>query len=231
MARKPLNKKKKQIKTGFRQSTRQPRLLPACFFLLLVCGLLTALFFADRLKLPGRSPGDEQRTPSLKNSNPGAPAGRSTIPKIDIDPAITAKESLTIYRLAPDLGRPQPLNASLPKLTQAEKINAILARLTGRRYPGIAPLPESTRILKSSLAPPVMVLDLDPEILTAVAAYGAQDERLAIFCLTHSFLDNFPEYDQLQILIGGKIEKTLAGHIDISRPLRRQNGPVTPSRD
>ncbi|HDS17112.1 MAG TPA: hypothetical protein ENN66_11015 [Proteobacteria bacterium] len=119
----------------------------------------------------------------------------------------------------------------MPKLSQSEKITAIVARLTETRYPGIAPLPESTRILNSNLAPPVMVLDLDPEILTAVAAYGAQDERLAIFCLAQSLLENFPEYDQLQILIGGKIEKTLAGHIDISRPLRRQSGPMTTGRD
>lgn len=48
---------------------------------------------------------------------------------------------------------------------------------------------------------------------------GTSAELLSIYSIVNTLLENFPAYTQVQILIDGKLQQTLAGHIDIRKPL------------
>ncbi|UCF30715.1 MAG: GerMN domain-containing protein [bacterium] len=48
---------------------------------------------------------------------------------------------------------------------------------------------------------------------------GSWSELLTVYALVNTITENFPEVDRVQLLIEGKESETLAGHIDISRPL------------
>lgn len=51
---------------------------------------------------------------------------------------------------------------------------------------------------------------------------GSSGELLTIYSIVNTLLINFPSQSRVQILIQGKPEETLAGHIDISNPLGKR---------
>ncbi|NOY86306.1 MAG: GerMN domain-containing protein [Deltaproteobacteria bacterium] len=48
---------------------------------------------------------------------------------------------------------------------------------------------------------------------------GSWTELLTIYSIVNTITENFPEVKKVQILIEGREPETLAGHVDISRPL------------
>lgn len=48
---------------------------------------------------------------------------------------------------------------------------------------------------------------------------GSTGELLTVYSIVNTLLDNFPSHSYVQILIEGMPEETLAGHIDIRKPL------------
>ena len=48
---------------------------------------------------------------------------------------------------------------------------------------------------------------------------GSTGELLTVYSIVNTLLDNFPSHSYVQILIEGMSEETLAGHIDIRKPL------------
>lgn len=48
---------------------------------------------------------------------------------------------------------------------------------------------------------------------------GSTGELLTVYSIVNTLLDNFPSQSYVQILIEGMPEETLAGHIDIRKPL------------
>jgi len=69
-------------------------------------------------------------------------------------------------------------------------------------------------------------VDLDPpsEPLT-----GSSTELLMTYAVVNSILLNCPELDTVQLLFGGREVKTLAGHLDLSRPLSLNKGFIATS--
>jgi hypothetical protein len=63
-------------------------------------------------------------------------------------------------------------------------------------------------------------VDLDPAIRTAHPG-GTQQELMTVYTIVNAVLTNLPNLQQVQILIGGQEADTLAGHVDLRRPLRR----------
>lgn len=51
---------------------------------------------------------------------------------------------------------------------------------------------------------------------------GSSGELLTVYSIVNTLLINFPSQSRVQILIQGKPEETLAGHIDISNPLGKR---------
>ncbi len=63
-------------------------------------------------------------------------------------------------------------------------------------------------------------VDLDPTIRTAHAG-GSHQELMTVYTIVNALLTNLPNLQEVQILIGGQEADTLAGHVDLRRPLRQ----------
>jgi hypothetical protein len=66
-------------------------------------------------------------------------------------------------------------------------------------------------------------VDLDPSIRTAHPG-GTLQEMMTVYTIVHAVLTNLPNLQEVQILIGGQEVDTLAGHVDLRRPLRKNEG-------
>jgi len=81
------------------------------------------------------------------------------------------------------------------------------------------PLPESTRLNGVFTESGVVYVDLSREMKEGQSG-GTTQELLSIFSVVDT-LTSLPDVKRIKILIDGKEESTLCGHIDISEPLER----------
>ena len=65
-------------------------------------------------------------------------------------------------------------------------------------------------------------VDLDPAIRTSHPG-GTQQELMTVYTIVNAVLTNLPKLQEVQILIGGQEADTLAGHVDLRRPLRKND--------
>ena len=70
-------------------------------------------------------------------------------------------------------------------------------------------------------------VDLDPAIRTAHPG-GTHQELMTVYTIVNALLTNLPNLQEVQILIGGQEADTLAGHVDLRRPLRKNEGLILP---
>lgn len=63
-------------------------------------------------------------------------------------------------------------------------------------------------------------VDLDPVIRTAHSG-GSHQELMTVYTIVNALLTNLPNLQEVQILVGGQEVDTLAGHVDLRRPLRK----------
>ena len=52
---------------------------------------------------------------------------------------------------------------------------------------------------------------------------------MTVYTIVHAVVTNLPNLQEVQILIGGQEADTLAGHIDLRRPLRKNEGLILPA--
>jgi germination protein M len=65
-------------------------------------------------------------------------------------------------------------------------------------------------------------VDLGPEIVRAHPG-GSAAEQLTLYAIVNAVAANLPAVATVQVLVEGKEVDTLAGHVDIRRPLRRND--------
>jgi hypothetical protein len=63
-------------------------------------------------------------------------------------------------------------------------------------------------------------VDLSPEVSTAHPG-GSLTELLTVYSLVNAVAANLPVVQRVQLLVGGKEVDTIAGHVDVRRPLTR----------
>ena len=68
-------------------------------------------------------------------------------------------------------------------------------------------------------------VDLDPAIRTAHPG-GTLQELMTVYTIVNAVLTNLPKLQEVQILIGGQEADTLAGHVDLRRPLRKNESLI-----
>ena len=68
-------------------------------------------------------------------------------------------------------------------------------------------------------------VDLDPAIRTAHPG-GTMRELMTVYTIVNAVLTNLPDLQEVQILIGGQEADTLAGHVDLRRPLRKDSSLI-----
>jgi hypothetical protein len=52
---------------------------------------------------------------------------------------------------------------------------------------------------------------------------------MTVYTIVNAILTNLPNLQEVQILIGGQEADTLAGHVDLRRPLRKNDAIVVAS--
>ena len=70
-------------------------------------------------------------------------------------------------------------------------------------------------------------VDLDAMIRTKHPG-GSMNELLTVFSIVNAIVTNLPGVQSVQLLIDGREVDTLAGHVDLRRPLRKNDGLLTP---
>jgi hypothetical protein len=68
-------------------------------------------------------------------------------------------------------------------------------------------------------------VDLDPAIRTSHPG-GSMHELMTVYTIVNAVLTNLPNLQEVQILIGGQEADTLAGHVDLRRPLRKNEALI-----
>jgi Sporulation and spore germination len=63
-------------------------------------------------------------------------------------------------------------------------------------------------------------VDLSREVASAHPG-GTVDELLTVYTLVHALTENLPAVTAVQLLVDGKEVETLAGHVDLRRPLAK----------
>ena len=98
-----------------------------------------------------------------------------------------------------------------------------------------APAPLVSTIPKGSTLRGIFVsernevfVDLDPAIRSAHPG-GTLQELMTVYTIVNALLTNLPNLREVQILIGGQEVDTLAGHVDLRRPLRKNEGLILSS--
>jgi len=124
------------------------------------------------------------------------------------------------------------------KITQTESQDVLArARLVAEEQLGEAPaplaspFPEGTRVQAIYLTPTGdAFVDLSLEVSRGHQG-GSLDELLTVYALVNALTINVPEISAVQILVDGREVDTLAGHVDLRRPLARDMKWVTDSSD
>lgn len=102
----------------------------------------------------------------------------------------------------------------------ADQMRAVVEELVRGSRSGLQPtLDPGTRVLEVFVsARGVAYVDLSKEA-QAVAAGGSEAEMITVYSIVNSLTANFPAIKRVQILVEDKPATTLAGHVDLTRPL------------
>lgn len=151
------------------------------------------------------------------------PAPAPVVPKIKATLFFASEDGLWLV--------PTERDVPLAEGTVAQARSVLEAQLAAE-----APAPLVSTIPKGSALRGVFVsernevfIDLDPSIRTAHPG-GTQQELMTVYTIVNSVLTNLPDLREVQILIGGEEADTLAGHVDLRRPLRKNEAIVASSR-
>lgn len=148
------------------------------------------------------------------------PTGEET-PRAARDAASAGRRiSVRLYFEAPDrqglLPEEREVAFSPDLAVQLRTVVEELAR--GSATGLLATLPPGTKILEVFVqARGVAFVDLSAEAAELVG--GSTGELLAVYSVVNTIVTNFPAVSRVQILVGDKPVTSLAGHIDLSRPL------------
>ncbi|SRR5258706_10938798 len=95
------------------------------------------------------------------------------------------------------------------------------AQLTPVAAPLLSAVPPGTTLRALYLsAKGEAYVDLSREVVTAHGG-GSLDELLTVYTIVNALTSNLPAVTTVQVLVDGKEVDTLAGHVDLRRPLAR----------
>ena len=147
-------------------------------------------------------------------------------------PAAVPRIKATLYFASEDGMRLVPAEAEVPL---AEGVVAQARSIVEAQLTAEPPAPLASTIPKGATLRGIFVserneafVDLDPSIRSAHPG-GALQELMTVYTIVNVLLTNLPTLREVQILIGGQEVDTLAGHVDLRRPLRKNEGLILSS--
>jgi spore germination protein GerM len=155
-----------------------------------------------------RVPGAERAVAATPSAPAPAPPGRR----------IKAR----LYYVAPDGTHLQPIERDVPYGEgTADQAKLIMeAQLLPAAEPLVSAVPPGTRLRAVFVTNRgEAFVDLSREI--SAHGRGTVDELLAVYTIVDALTTNLPSVTAVQLLVDGRQVDTLAGHIDLRRPLVR----------
>ncbi len=101
---------------------------------------------------------------------------------------------------------------------ETEATGAVRALLEGPRNGLISAIPAGTRLIGLKVRDSTAFVDFSSEIVKNHPG-GSSGELETVYSIVNTLTLNFQGIKEVQILVEGKKEETLAGHIDINFPL------------
>ncbi len=194
-------------------TSRQANLLTAAGLLALMALLpLTAPRWARLLRQPLTALVEEE-SPAATSLPPAAPRA----PEAEVQRRI----SVRLYFEAGDRFGLVPEERSVPFSSDLSgQIRSVVEELVHGSATGLLPpLAPQVKVLEVFVsARGVAYVNLSKEVSAGLQG-GSRAELLTVYAVVNSITTNFPAIKRVQILVDDRPVPTLAGHVDLSRPL------------
>ncbi len=195
----------------------------------LVAGSAVIIIFLAWMLMAGlgrllRSPAPDDAAPDSAAAPPPPPSAGATAPAV---PRIKA----TLFFASEDGQRlvPAELDVALGEGVVAQARSILEAQLVAEPpAPLVSTIPKDTKLRGVFVSERNEVfVDLEPSI-RANHPGGSFQEIMTVYTIVNALLTNLPTLQEVQILIGGQEVDTLAGHVDLRRPLRKNDSLIQP---
>jgi hypothetical protein len=152
-------------------------------------------------------------------STPAAGAATAAVPRIKATLYFQAEDGLHLVASEREI----PLAEGA--VAQARSI--LEAQLSAEPSPPLASTIPKGTVLRGIFVSDrnEVFVDLDPAIRKAHPG-GTLQELMTVYTIVNAVLTNLPNLTEVQILIGGQEADTLAGHVDLRRPLRKNEALI-----
>ena len=178
----------------------------------IIAALILAAFAGAWTLVVYRSRGPAP-TPAAPGTDPAAAAAVAAQPKIKATLYYISEDGLSL----PGVQREVPFGD--PIVEQARRIIEVQLAAAPPPYASAIPAGTKLRALYVGDRGDAFV-DLSGEVRTAHTG-GALDELFTTYAIVNALTVNLPAITRVQILVDGKEVDTLAGHVDLRRPLQK----------
>jgi spore germination protein GerM len=151
------------------------------------------------------------------------------LPGVVTPPAATAHINVTLYYASQDGEALVPVRREVPLAegTVAQGAQILAAQFDAAPAPFSSVIPKGTKLRAFYVIADRgdAFVDLSREISTAHAG-GTLSELLTVYAIVNAVTANLPAVQRVQLLVDGKEVDTIAGHVDVRRPLVRDRSLV-----
>ena len=149
--------------------------------------------------------------PAITSAGPPAPAATEPGRKIKAQLFYVTEDGVRLTKVE------QEVPYSEPTVDQAREI--ITAQIAPVVEPLVSAIPPATKLRALFITDQgEAFVDLSGEVVSAHPG-GSTNELLTIYTIVHALTLNLPVITAVQLLVDGKELDTLAGHVDLRRPL------------
>jgi hypothetical protein len=185
-------------------------------------GVLFALVVFTALSRLLTTPAPSTDAPAAAAAPPASAVPEKAVPRIKATLFFASEDGLRLV--------PSERDVALAEGVVAQARSIVEAQLAAE-----APPPLASTIPKGSTLRGIFIsdrneafVDLDPTIRTAHPG-GTLQELMTVYTIVNALMTNLPNLREVQLLIGGQEVDTLAGHVDLRRPLRKNEGLILSS--
>ena len=144
------------------------------------------------------------------------------IPAAPLPPPPVEKTRITLFFVSKEDGALRPEERDVEKPSDAVGFAREILReeVAGPKDPALLPALPAGLTLRNAFVPGGgrVIVDLNVDPAWARAA-GSGEELACVGAVVNSLLQNLAQTDRVQILVNGSSVETLAGHVDLTRPL------------